>query len=364
MGQHAAHLAVLAFGQRDLEPGVGALLAVELGLDGAVAHALDGDAAWRAPPAAPRRPRHARARDSAAIQPLAGSSSRRARPPSLVSSSRPSDMKSSRPDRDHARHALGQRVEDRAAALRDRAPSPARRAACDSATAARGRPSGSGLPSTSMRLCVGDGEGRRVEHLAVDLDAAGRDPALGIAARAQAGARQPLGDPVPVRSLGCCRRPGRRGRVWRRPRRSGTRDATARRCRSGSAAPRCPRSRRRAPWRSPPRRPAHRPPPGDARCSPAARRRRRCRAAACPARPSPMWPGSLRGLGCSCASASATESGMCWISLPPSTTCRSCWPPQMPSTGLFAVERALGDGELEGGAAVLGDHRGVRAPPP
>jgi hypothetical protein len=27
---------------------------------------------------------------------------------------------------------------------------------------------------------------------------------------------------------------------------------------------------------------------------------------------------------------------------------------------LVAVERALGDGELEGGAAVLGDHRGVR----
>ena len=33
-----------------------------------------------------------------------------------------------------------------------------------------------------------------VQHLAVDLDAAGVDPALGIAARAEAGARQALGD--------------------------------------------------------------------------------------------------------------------------------------------------------------------------
>ena len=101
---------------------------------------------------------------------------------------------------------------------------------------------------------------------------------------------------------------------------------------------------------------AHRPPPGDGRCSPPARRRRRSGAAGCRGATFTVWPGSLRGLGCSCASASATESGMCWISLPPSTTCSSCWPPQMPSTGLFCGQRALGDAELEGGAAVLGDH--------
>ena len=45
-----------------------------------------------------------------------------------------------------------------------------------------------------MRLGVGDDEGRRLQHLAVDLDAAVGDPALGVAARAQAGARQALGD--------------------------------------------------------------------------------------------------------------------------------------------------------------------------
>ena len=40
-----------------------------------------------------------------------------------------------------------------------------------------------------------------LEHLAVDLDAAGGDPALGVAARAQAGARQPLGDALVSGSL-------------------------------------------------------------------------------------------------------------------------------------------------------------------
>ena len=33
----------------------------------------------------------------------------------------------------------------------------------------------------------------------------------------------------------------------------------------------------------------------------------------------------------------------------------------MPEHRLVLVERALGDGELEGGSAVLGDHRGVPA---
>ena len=57
---------------------------------------------------------------------------------------------------------------------------------------------GIGLPSTVMRsravtLTAGEAIG-----LAVDGDAAGRDPLLGIAARAQAGARHHLGDAVAV----------------------------------------------------------------------------------------------------------------------------------------------------------------------
>ena len=47
-----------------------------------------------------------------------------------------------------------------------------------------------------------------------------------------------------------------------------------------------------------------------------------------------LWPGWSRGLGCSCSNAFGTLSGMCWISVPPSATASSCWPPQMPSTGM------------------------------
>ena len=64
---------------------------------------------------------------------------------------------------------------------------------------------GQGLAVDLDLALVGDGEGRRLEHLAVDLDPAGGDPALGIAARAQAGARQPLGDPFGFAHLAGCR---------------------------------------------------------------------------------------------------------------------------------------------------------------
>jgi hypothetical protein len=49
-----------------------------------------------------------------------------------------------------------------------------------------------------------------------------------------------------------------------------------------------------------------------------------------------VWPGWLRGFGCSWASGPLMASGMCWISVPPRATCRSCWPPQMPRIGMSA----------------------------
>src|SRR5262249_18006113 len=58
MRQHPPDLAVLAFGQRDVDPGVAALLAVEPRPAGALADAPAG-------PAAGERPRRAPARDSA-----------------------------------------------------------------------------------------------------------------------------------------------------------------------------------------------------------------------------------------------------------------------------------------------------------
>ena len=44
MVEDLAHLAVLALAQAEREPDVGALRLVERGLDGAIAHAVDGDA--------------------------------------------------------------------------------------------------------------------------------------------------------------------------------------------------------------------------------------------------------------------------------------------------------------------------------
>ena len=47
-----------------------------------------------------------------------------------------------------------------------------------------------------------------------------------------------------------------------------------------------------------------------------------------------VCPGSFRGFGWRCATQPGTSSGMCWIRVPPSTTFNSCWPPQIPSTGI------------------------------
>ncbi len=104
--------------------------------------------------------------------------------------------------------------------------------------------------------------------------------------------------------------------------------------RSGTAHPRSPRSRRRARWRS------------TMACGPGVAHRlmvRRIHRISVAAHDAVQqragddrtaWPGSSRGLGCSCARASAIASGMCWISVPPSATASNCWPPQMPSTGM------------------------------
>jgi hypothetical protein len=77
MLEHALDLAVLPFAEAEKEPGIAALLALKLGFDCAVENAVDGDA---------RR-----------SQPVAGNSSTRARPPSLVRRRRPSVVMSRRP---------------------------------------------------------------------------------------------------------------------------------------------------------------------------------------------------------------------------------------------------------------------------
>jgi hypothetical protein len=50
---------------------------------------------------------------------------------------------------------------------------------------------------------------------------------------------------------------------------------------------------------------------------------------------------------------------MCWISVPPSATASSCWPPQHAQYGHVAAKRTLGQREFRFGAVFLEGHGGV-----
>ena len=67
-----------------------------------------------------------------------------------------------------------------------------------------------------------------------------------------------------------------------------------------------------------------------------------------------MWPGSVRGFGCSCASAPGISSGMCWIERAAQRDVQQLLPAadaEHRPVGRHGVAR---DRKLEGGAAVLG----------
>jgi len=186
------HLAVLALGQRDVDPGIGALLAVEAGLDRTVAHALDGDAVGELGElclvdsavhtgAVAARPAIGRQFELSGEAAIVGQQQQTFR--EVVEAAHGDDP----------RHALGQRVEDGAASLGiARRHHLARRLVI--APHARAVGGGQGLAVDLDDAFFGDDAGRGLQHLAVDLDATLRDPAFGIAARAQARARQALGD--------------------------------------------------------------------------------------------------------------------------------------------------------------------------
>jgi hypothetical protein len=110
----------------------------------------------------------------------------------LVSSSSPSDRDRARPI-DDARQSGRQIVEYRRPALRiagghDEA---ARLVVAEEPRRLLGR---DGLAIDGNDVSVTDGEGRRIQPLAVDEDATLGNPALGIAARAQTRPRHHLGD--------------------------------------------------------------------------------------------------------------------------------------------------------------------------
>ena len=130
----------------------------------------------------------------------------RARPPSLVRSSRPSVLMSSRPIATTRGRSSGRLSNTVARPSGSRAVVTRPRGLWKSHRRVRSR-GGSGSPSTVMRSSAVTLTAGEVEHLAVERHAALRDHRLGVAARGDAGAGDDLGDALLDR-LGR-RRPGR-----------------------------------------------------------------------------------------------------------------------------------------------------------
>jgi len=191
-GQHALHLAVLAFLEREGQPDVGALHLVERGFDGAVAHALDLDAVLQAVETFLRDV--APGADAVAPRPARRRKFEKAREFAVIGEKEEAlgvDVETA--DRDDAGHVVRQALEDRRAAFR----------------ILRGRHQAGGLViapeprrlELRQRLAIDDDavfrrhvEGRARQKLAVDGDLAFLDQAFGVAARADAGARDDFCD--------------------------------------------------------------------------------------------------------------------------------------------------------------------------
>src|SRR5216684_2151384 len=190
----AADLAVLALMQAHREPGVAALLAIEHGADRPIGHAVEGDA--RLERGEPRRIDGPVDAHAIAPEPTAHRQLQRARQLAVIGEQQQPFRSEVEPaDRDHPRQLRRQAIEHRRAA-----PLVAMRGDEAGGLVIAPEPRrlrrGEGLAVDADVARLGDRERRAGQHLAVDGDAAFGDPALGIAARAQPGARQPLGDPL------------------------------------------------------------------------------------------------------------------------------------------------------------------------
>ena len=117
MAEHVAHLAVLALADREGEPDVGALLAVERRLDRPVADAVDGDAAAQR---IERGLRHRAVRAHAiAPQPAGRGQFEHAREAAVIGQEQQAFGVEVEPaDADEARQVLRQALEDGRPALR------------------------------------------------------------------------------------------------------------------------------------------------------------------------------------------------------------------------------------------------------
>ena len=196
VAEHVLHLAVLALADREGEPDVAALGAVDRGLDRSVADAVDGDAVAQPVELILRHP--AMGAHAIAAQPAGRRQFERAREPAVVGEQQqPLGVEVEPADADEARQVLGQDSEDggAAAGIGVRGHQAARLVIEKEPRALARR----------QRLPV-DGDAvrrrhvarRRGDHLAVDRHPPGRDPGLGLAARGEPGAGHDLGDALAV----------------------------------------------------------------------------------------------------------------------------------------------------------------------
>ena len=190
--QHALHFAVLAFAQAERQPGIGTLGAVEHRLDAGIVDAIDGDAM-------PQRVERcligvAMGPHAVAPQPAGGRQFELAGEATIIGEQQQAFGIDVQPaDGNHAGQAVGQRFEDGRAAFRvARRGHEAARLVVEPQACAL--PLGQRLAIDEDPVAGADIERRTVDDLAVHLDAAGGDPFLRVAARAQAGARHDLGD--------------------------------------------------------------------------------------------------------------------------------------------------------------------------
>ncbi len=210
MFQYALDLAIFALAQAHGHPGVGALHAIERGFDPGIMNAIERHAVFQRVEL--RLIRLAVGADTIAAQPACRRQFENARrPPSLVSSSRPSVLISSG-DGDEPRRVgvmHGEIIEDRLPAFRIFV---RRDEAARLVEHEKPRPLAlrQWLAVNFDLIARADVHGRRSQHGSVDGDAAFGDPRLGVAARAKPDARHHLGDALALLfSIGRLRADGR-----------------------------------------------------------------------------------------------------------------------------------------------------------
>ena len=192
--QHPLDFAVLAFAQAQGQPAVGALRAVERGVDARIVDSIHGDAfAQRIELALIGVAMGAHA---VAPQPAGGGQLQQARQPAVIGEQQQTlgvDVEA--PHGDDARQSLGQHIENRRAALgvADRGHEAARLV---EQPEPRALAMGHGRAIDHDLVLGADIQGGAVDDDAIHRDAPRRDPFLGVAARAQAHARHDLGDPL------------------------------------------------------------------------------------------------------------------------------------------------------------------------